>query len=137
MPNTPPALQASGTIRTSRFVKISGEFTCAECDANDPIIGVSYQGSNSAPIPDSTQGNAAISGQVPRLYGEGDECLLELGDTVSAGAYLKSDADGKGVPALTTGTTVQNVGAIALQDGVSGALIRVAVHLERRLPAAS
>lgn len=46
---------------------------------------------------------------------------LKINATISAGQYLKSDANGKGVLA-TTGT---NSGAVALESGVAGDLITV------------
>lgn len=121
MANTPPVLKASGTIRQCRFVKISGNFTGAEADANERVIGISYQSSRTAPLNDlAPTSDHAISGDQIQMYGVGDVCLLEYGGTVTAGEYLKSDADGKGVTIASSGTTPQYVGAIALDGGSSG-----------------
>lgn len=130
MPNTPPNLLASGTIRPCRFVKISGAFQCAEADANEDVIGVSMEGTNTAPLSDLvTSDNAAVSGDSLRIFGNGDTCLLQIGDTVTYGQRLKSDADGKGVPVATTGTTIQYYGARALQSGSASEKIWVQIEI--------
>lgn len=130
MANTPPVLTASGTIRQCRFVKVSGNFTGAEADANERVIGISYQSSRTAPLNDlAPTSDHAISGDQIQMYGLGDVCLLEYGATVVAGEYLKSDADGKGVPIATSGTTPQYAGAIALDGGAAGERRQVFVVL--------
>lgn len=128
MANTNPSYLAGGTIRPSRFVKITAAHTVSESDANEASVGVSQEGGNQPPLSDLVSTiNAAVSGETLKVYGLGDECLLELGDTVTAGQYLKSDADGKGVPVATTGTTLQLAGALALDAGAAGDLLRVQV----------
>lgn len=135
MPNTPPNLMAAGNIYPSRFLKMSSTaFKCEQAAANGVVIGVSQEGTNYPPINDTLitiAGYAAIAGQNIRIFGEGDECLLELGDTVTAGQLLKSDANGKGVPILTNAgaSTPQYYGARALQGGASGEKIRVQVTI--------
>lgn len=127
---------AEGTIRPSRFVKAgSGDFSALEADANEAVVGVSQEGTADPPIPGVTP-VAASSGDHLKVYGKGAECLLELGSGgITFGAYLKSDADGKGVAAATTGTTKQQLGARALEGGAEGDLIRVIVHIEGVFPA--
>lgn len=128
MANTPPNLRATGTIRTCRFVKLSGDNTGAEADANEDAIGISYQSGKNPPLNDLVSSNPhAESGDPIQIYGEGDICLLEYGDTVTAGLDLKSDADGKGVPVATTGTTIQLARAKALEGGSSGEKKRVQI----------
>ena len=122
-----PSFMASGDIRPSRFVTISGDHQVAESNANDKIIGISQQGTRDAPIP-SASALAAASGETLKVYGDTQECSLELGVTVTAGMDLKSDADGQGV-AITQGATNQEVGATALACGVSGDIVRVQVQL--------
>jgi|TARA_R110000824_G_scaffold41446_1_gene123295 hypothetical protein len=129
---------ANGDIRPARFVELqnaSGQARAIEANANEKVIGISMNGTNKAPIPDVTSTNAAESGQHLRVHVQGEETLLELGGTVAAAAFIKSDADGKGVAALTTGTVTQEIGAVALESGVSGELIRVKVQLHRHRPA--
>ena len=122
MPNTPPTLVAGGTIRTSRFVKLSSaaDNTALEADANEEAIGVSYEGSNYPPLSDlvSTD-NAAVEGQEFRVYGPGDVCQIVAGDAVTRGQKLKSDADGRGVPIATSGTTLQRYGGFALESAAA------------------
>lgn len=126
---------ADGNIRTCRFVKNSGDFLLTEADANDKLFGISQEGTNKAPIPDVTTDYAAEAGQELRVFQDGEVCLLQLGDTVTVDQDLKSDSDGKGVPALTTGTTVQQIGAVALQGGAADEKILVRVRIDSKLPA--
>lgn len=136
MPNTPVNLRASGTIRACRFVKQSGDFTGAEADANETVIGISYQDGKYPPLNDLVStNNHAETGDPIRLYGDGDICLLEYGGTVTAGERLKSDADGKGVSIATTGTTIQNIGAVAIEGGSSGEKRRVQIQIYSERPA--
>ena len=136
MPNTPPNFLAGGTIRPSRFVKISDDYTVQEAGANDRIIGICGVDSNQAPLDDLvTTNNHATTGQQVKLFGEGDVCLLRLGGTVSQNDRLKSDGTGSGVIIATTGTTIQHWGAVALQDGVSGEDIEVLVQIGSERPA--
>lgn len=133
-----PHLMANGDIRPSRFVELqnaSGIAKAIEANANERVAGISQDGTNTAPIPGITSTNAAESGQTLQLHIEGEECLLELGGTVTAGAFVKSDADGKGVVALTTGTVLQEIGAVALDNGSSGEKIRVKIQIHRHRPA--
>jgi hypothetical protein len=118
-------LQASGTIRSARFCKVSGDFTVAECDAGEKVIGVSQVGSKTAPIPSVTTPVAAESGDSLQLHGPGALCNLTLGGTVTAGDWLMSDADGKGVLA----TDGNFYGAQALQGGATGQEVLVQVQL--------
>lgn len=136
MPNTPPNLQAGGTIRPCRFVKVTDDHVGSEADANERVIGISGVDTNQPPLSDLvSSSNHATVGQQLKLFGEGDVCLLEIGDTVTASQLLKSDADGKGVPIATTGTTIQNIGARALQGGAAGAFIQVQVTIFSERPA--
>lgn len=138
MPNTPYPLIANGTIRVSRFIKmdVTAPFKCLESDANNKVIGISQVGTNFAPLSDLvTTHNAATQGQKIQYFGDGDSCQVECGDTITAGDYLKSDADGKAVSIATSGTTLQRYGAWALQDGVSGELIQVQVLIGSERPA--
>ncbi len=139
MPNTPPHLMANGDIRPSRFVKIdaTAENKGLEADANELLIGISFEGSNYPPLSDlSITVLAAAQGQHFRMYGAGDVCLLEAGDAITAGDRLKSDADGRGVTMASIGTTIQHYGARALQDAAAaGELIRVFVDLGSERPA--
>jgi hypothetical protein len=138
MPNTPPRLVAGGNIYPCRFVKMStvADDRGLQATANDAPIGISYPEGRYAPLEDVVTTNYhAITDDPIGLYGDGEQCLLEIGDDVTRGGRLKSDADGKGVPVLTTGTTIQQYGAIALESGSSGEKIRVFVLLGSERPA--
>lgn len=137
MPLSPPHLIAGGDIRPCRFVKISGEMTALECDANDKVIGISQEGATQPPLSDlSITELAGSSGKSMELHSAGDVCLLVIGSGgVTAGDRLKSDADGKGVAILLTGTVRQEWGAIALETNVENEKCRVFVDLGVMLPA--
>jgi len=133
-----PTFLAEGDIAPARFIKPgSGDFSALQAGANEATLGISMEGAREAPIPSVSTNLAAQSGDSFHSYGEGEDCLLELGGTVAAGARLKSDANGKGVAAATTGTTAQESGAVAYEGGVAGDLIRVRVEREVYRPAVS
>jgi hypothetical protein len=130
VPNTPPQFVAGGDIHPCRFLKVStaADFTALEAGANEQIIGISGEGSNYPPLSDLTvSDHHAVAGQPVDVHGDGDVCLLELGGTVARGDRLKADSAGKGVVIASTGTTIQQIGAVALQSGVSSEKIRVQV----------
>lgn len=131
MPNTGPRLVATGDIRPSRFVKMSGENQGAEGSANAVLIGIAMESSNYPPLTDLvTTAIAAASGEYFKLYGDGDECLVEAGAAVTAGLRLKSDSVGRAVVIATSGGATQQVGAVALESAAAvGDLIRVQVQL--------
>lgn len=120
---------AGGDIRPARLVKLStaADFTLLEADANERCFGVSMDATQDAPIPNA-DGDAAESGDHFMYYGAGEECVLEIGSGgVTRGAMIKSDADGKGVLAATTGTTLQWVAAEALETASAGEKAKVRV----------
>lgn len=129
------SLTASGSISPSRFVAGSAaEWTGQQASTNVRVVGISQEGTVDAP---GTGGSAyaADDGDPFRVYGEGEDTVLELGGTVSAFDYLKSDSSGKGVTVDLTATSTQNVGAIAYENGVSGEKIKVKVKLQNARPA--
>lgn len=118
----PLTCRASGDIRPMRFVKMSGDNTVAESDANEFSIGIALPQSaafNSA--------NAAVDDGQIAVVTAGQIAQLKLGGSVSAGGLIKSDADGQGVAIATSGTTAQMVGAVAINGGASGEQIDVMV----------
>lgn len=130
---------ATGNVDACRFVKIdtAGDGKCAQASTNERPIGISEDGSRQAPGTAADDGHLAIATENVAIYGPGRKCLLDIAGTVTAGTYLKSDSSGKGVAALTTGTVVQEHGAVALQAGVSGQRILVEVRCFPFLPAVS
>ena len=129
-----PAYFASGTIYPSRFVTMSNQFRVQQAGANARVVGISQEGTKF--FPDQAGVNAtyaATTGDPIAVYGDLESNIyLELGGTVSAGAYLKSDANAKGV--TSTGAVTDNLGAQALEDGVSGDKIRVQVTINPTRP---
>lgn len=121
-----PTFQASGNISPSRFVAGVSGITARvfQATATDAPVGISQQGLRRY---DSTY--AAATGEPLRVYGPGEEAMLELGGTVSAFDWLAPDADGKGVKVTLNTTAIQYPGAQALMNGVSGALIRARTWL--------
>lgn len=132
MPNTPPHFMANGDIRPSRFVQqdSSADHKATEGGDNVPVIGVAMESSNYPPLSDlAITVLAAQAGQYFKMYGDGEQCLLEAGAAITHGDKLKSDSVGRGVPILTTGTVLQHFGATALQTAAAaGELIPVQVH---------
>lgn len=140
MPRPQPTRVAKGNIYPCRFVKLdsSNDFGALQCGANDAPIGISHDGTNLPSVSGLiTATYHAVDGQPVRMHGEGDVGLLELGDTVADNDRLKADADGKGVPIATTGTTIQNVGARALQAGAADQKILVQLEFYSERPALS
>jgi len=131
-------LTARGNIYPSRFVRLdtSTEFGAVQAGDNTEIIGVAQAGTN---LPDMTgwvSGTyAAQAGQQVQVAGPDSVCLVEAGATITPGQFLKSDSVGRAVPIATTGTTIQNYGAIALQGGSAGDKIKVLVVIGKVRPA--
>lgn len=117
---------ASGNISPSRFVTksaSSGEPIVTQAGSNVLVWGISQPSTRYVPLTGLDDGYAAIAGETLNVFGEGaDECLLEIAGTIIAGQPIKSDSNGKGVVA---DTDKDHVGAIAVESGVSGELIRV------------
>jgi len=83
-------LVAGGTINTCRFVKMStaADDQGLECDANDAPIGISYDSGKYAPLNDLVTTNPhAEVGDPIGLYGDGDQCLLQIG----SGGVVRGD----------------------------------------------
>jgi hypothetical protein len=88
-----------------------------------PIAGISGIGTRYPPYGGLDDGFIAVAGDNFRLYRPPEkEASLQLGGTVAAGDLLTSDGSGHGI---TTTTTAQQIGARALQAGVSGQIITV------------
>jgi hypothetical protein len=136
MPLYNPAFTASGNIKPARFVKISGEFTVDQCTdgtsgEGTPVIGVSQEGSFAPPGIAETMGStptywAAPSGKTLKVFGLGDVCVVVAGASILAGNFVKSDSDGRAVPASSGDYS----GGVALQSVASGekCLIQVNPH---------
>lgn len=101
---------AGGAIAARRLVKVGSAdgAVLQAAAATDLIVGISPE-------------LGADSGARCDVYHLGI-AELELGGEVARGGQVTADADGKGVAVSAAG---QRVGAIALQSGVSGDIIRV------------
>lgn len=131
-------LVARGNIAPFRFVRVdtTTENGCVQAGDNTDVIGVAQGGTNKPEVSGLiTAEYAAENGQPIRVAGVGAITLVEAGATVTPGQYLKSDANGRAVPVATSGTVIQNYGAIALQGGTAGSLIRVMVVIGKVRPA--
>ena len=121
---------AGADIEPCRFVihsTVADHTVIKGVDAAAPYAGISQEGAAAAPTSGSNT-RAGASGDPIRVYGNGEECTLELGGTATRGLMLISDATGKGVTVGSySSSAVQFVGAIALEAGVSGEKIRVRV----------
>lgn len=129
-----PAFRAGGDIYPSRFVMLdtTDDHQVIQATAGLRVQGISQEWTKAAPVSGASALAAADLDPIT-VYGEGQQCLLELGGSVTRGDRLKSDANGKGVACATSGP-VQNAGAIALESGSSGDLRRVQVLIDT-LPA--
>lgn len=132
-------LVARENILPSRFVRLdsNSECGCLQAGDNTDIIGVAQAGANRPQITGWVDAQyAAQAGQQVQVAGLGSVCLVEAGAQITPGQYLKSDSQGRAAPIATTGTTIQNYGAVALQ-GASGAgeKLRVQVLLGKVRPA--
>ncbi|MFZ9792519.1 MAG: hypothetical protein ACO3F3_09285 [Gemmataceae bacterium] len=126
MPLYNPAFVVGGTNATvypARFVKITGEFAVEQATAGDGVIGVAQEGTWAPPgitelLGATSSTYAAKTGQTLKVFGLGDICVVEVAasTTVNAGAFVKSDADGR---AVSTSTAGDKVGGIALQTVTS------------------
>lgn len=132
-------LVARGNILPSRFVRLdsSSECGCVQAGDNTDIIGVAQAGTNRPQINGWVDAQyAAQAGQQVQVAGLGSVCLVEAGAQITPGQLLKSDAQGRAVPIATTGTTIQNYGAIALQGAAAvGEKVRVQVLIGKVRPA--
>lgn len=127
MAQTPPQLQAGGTIRPARFISLSTAANNEALESNSgdaTIIGISHDGGPDAPIPSVTS-NQWTDGDQLRFYTMGDICRLELGTGgCTAGDFLKPDNDGKGVTSSTDGNIY---GARALETASASEFAQVQI----------
>ena len=134
-----PNFKAAGNVPPSRFVAVAtvSDNAVVLASANERLIGIAQEGGREPPLPSVSTIYAGQDTDNMHVYGLSEECLLELGDAVAKGDRLKADSVGRGVPIATSGTTLQNVGAIAFSTGTTGDKIRVQVVLMPERPAIS
>lgn len=109
------SFKVSGTIPANSFVKFGDNNTVTLATApTDNIIGV-------------TDGVTYYEGEMADIYMQGANCEIVLGGTVSAGDALTVNLTG----AAVTAQAGDNIGAIALNDGILGDIIKAIVMLGR------
>lgn len=120
-----PGLVSTGNISPYRFVKAdtSADNSAAQASAvTDKILGVTDQSTRQF---DSAY--HAISGDPITLQG-GDVVLIEVGASVTRGALLQPDSNGKAITAVTTATgagVTNSQPLVALESGgADGVIIR-------------
>lgn len=138
--NQAPQLIAGGDIYPSRFVMVStaADNTALGCTAGSAPIGISQVGTktpitnplgqlggSSSVFPDK----AAESGDTINIFGLGDICLLECGGTVTRGDLLEASGTTTNVGQGVTSGPGRPFGAVALESGTLGQLIRVQIVL--------
>ena len=127
------SFMCAGNIAPSRFVKADSSKTggfVLQAGAGEAVVGISQTGVRQPPISGLDDGYAGINNtNAIEVLTETDEGWLELGGTVSFGDLLKADASGKGVASSSDG---ENYGALSLESGTSGKLIRVRVRIGSR-----
>lgn len=121
---------AGGTIYPSRFVSISAANTVIQGTASlKQLAGVSQMGTKTPPGTDSNT-YAATTNDPVHVYGHDENAVLELGGTVTAGQFIKPDANGCGVQVDLTATGLQIIGAMAYEPGASGDFVKVRVFVQ-------
>ncbi len=121
---------ATTNITRATFVKLSTTVGyVAPCGANERAYGIAMKGTRRSPYIISTDYAAAVDEPLQVHDEPGEECSLVLGGTVAAGDYIKSHSDGTG---LASTTDLDDIGAIAMQGGASGDIIKVQIHRMER-----
>lgn len=139
--NQAPQLVAGGDVYPSRFVMLStaADNTALGCTAGSPPIGISQSGTK-YPITNPTgqlgggtitgPGIAAEATDMLQIFSLGDVCWLECGGTVAAGDLLEAAGTTTNVGRGITSGPGRNYGALALEAGTVGQLIRVQIILK-------
>jgi hypothetical protein len=127
MPLNNMSYVAGEDLEPCRFVKRSTTEDNTVVYADDGtavIVGITFSGTKDAPIPLNTTAYAAEDGDPIRVYGPGDRCEVELGETITAANLnLTAGADGVAVAA----TSGDFVAAIAERAASSGEKVWVQV----------
>ena len=116
---------AGGDINPARFVSLStsANNTVVESNAGDTtVVGITDESTKNAPQTGGSTLHAEDNDHV-RMHQYGEDCLVKVGTGgLTAGDYVKPDADGKGV---TASTTADVAFAIAFETATAGDLARV------------
>jgi hypothetical protein len=118
VPNRTYIVSTAGNINPGVFATLTGDMTIGQSVSGDAPIGITALGARAYNVT-----YLGIPGDEVGVFGEGQECWLNISTTVTADQLLKPDANGNGIPA----TSGNQVGAIALEGGTSGSQIKVRV----------
>lgn len=112
--------KAGGTVNPCRFIKMGAAdgYSIQATGSGSAIVGISEQ------VLGPSTANYASAEETFDVI-KGDQAYLKLGDTVTRGQYLTSDANGKGIPAVIVAGTPLYVGAYAEESGVVDDIILV------------
>lgn len=116
---------AGGNIEPLHFVTLSttSDGVVTQAGAGAKIYGVSGPTVRNAPYASLDDGYHAISGEDCLVYGPPEkDVVVVAGGTIAAFDRLKSDANGE---AVATTTNLDEYGAIAMESGTAGKMIRV------------
>lgn len=130
----PIPVVANGNVSPRRFVVPvtgagNGQRAIQATGSTRPYLGISGDFTRYPPGSPSDDGYCAVAGENLTYFAPGQSCNLDIGatDITDCGTPLKSDANGKGTPMLTTGTTAEWVGALPWRTGVAEETIPVYV----------
>lgn len=128
MSHSSPSYIAGADVAPCRFVKISGgDHTVIQCVAGDRAVGVSAENSREAPIPSVSTVLHAKEGEPVHAYGMGESCEVTAGGAITAGDYLKPDADGKAVT-IVPGVSPVVYSAVARSSAAVGEKVKVLIQ---------
>lgn len=124
--------KASAAIQPYRFVRYSGAYTFTQASAatQADVVGISGADAEDAPLSGADTDHAS-TGKGIQLHQPGQICLLEAGNSFSAGAFLMTDGSGRGI----TATSTNYINARALEaSNAAGEKVRVQVLPTRIAP---
>ena len=127
MTQTTPSFTASADIPISVFVKITSgtDHNAQACVAGDTAIGVSDYCPQDPVLPGGSVGPAATAGNPIRIFTLGETCEVLAGGTITAGQFLKPDANGKAVACSAS----DKFSAIARAGASANQLCKVLVEI--------
>lgn len=98
-----PSYVADEDIDPALFVKLkAGEpFRIVKCGANDLAVGVTHNAPYSS-YPGLASYPAVLADKSCRIHGMGETCEVKCGAAVTAGAFVKPDANAKAVTCSST-----------------------------------
>lgn len=114
-----------GNVPPSRIVKLQTDDTVVIAEtAASLLYGISQPSTRRLALSGWDDGYAGVSGDgAINIFGPGDDaCMLDIGGTVTIGAYLTATTGGKGIASTTD---KDHVIAQAMQAGVDGDCIKV------------